>query len=330
MEEIRNQIDALLAQKERVLIAIDGKCTSGKTTLAGKLAQVYDCNIFHMDDFFLRPEQRTDERFAEPGGNVDYERFYREVLVPLKAGQAFSYRPFDCRSFTLGAPVFVSPRGLNIIEGTYSHHPYFGEPYDLKLLLTVDEETQRQRILRRPAHLHQRFFSEWIPMEKRYFQWLRTVEFPEISEGDYDVFHRLANEYYREGEDEHTPQDEIDGFIGFLFDKVLRREFQGCFARAGGRCIGFGLWAVDTEDFAFSELPGLGTILELGITPSRRGCGHGRELAAHIESSLGQMGIRQCYVSAYGPARSFWTACGYEPTGLTAANGLPIMIKTIA
>lgn len=61
------------------------------------------------------------------------------------------------------------PKKLNIIEGTYSHHPYFGNPYNLKILLTVDDETQRQRILERPAFLHKRFFEEWIPMENRYF-----------------------------------------------------------------------------------------------------------------------------------------------------------------
>ena len=72
---VKAKIDMLLGEREFVIVAIDGKCTSGKTTLAGRLAEIYDCNVFHMDDFFLRPEQRTAERFAEVGGNVDYERF---------------------------------------------------------------------------------------------------------------------------------------------------------------------------------------------------------------------------------------------------------------
>ena len=169
LEAAKHQINMLLEAKNFVIVAIDGKCTSGKTTLASQLAEIYDCNVFHMDDFFLRPEQRTPERFAEVGGNVDYERFHEEVLLPLKSGKTFSYRPFDCSTFTLAAPVTVAPKKLNVIEGTYSHHPYFGDPYDLKILLTVDEETQRQRILERPAFLHKRFFEEWIPMENRYF-----------------------------------------------------------------------------------------------------------------------------------------------------------------
>ena len=169
LETAKHQINMLLEEKNFVIVAIDGKCTSGKTTLASQLAEIYDCNVFHMDDFFLRPEQRTPERFAEVGGNVDYERFHEEVLLPLKSGKAFSYRPFDCSTFTLAAPVTVAPKKLNVIEGTYSHHTYFGNPYDLKILLTVDEEIQRQRILERPAFLHKRFFEEWIPMENRYF-----------------------------------------------------------------------------------------------------------------------------------------------------------------
>lgn len=169
-QELKHCIDDLLSRKEQVLIAIDGRCASGKTTLADALAQLYDCNVFHMDDFFLRPEQRTPERLAETGGNVDYERFKAEVLTPLKAGKAFSYRPYDCGSGQLGAPVPVSEKTLHIIEGTYSLHPYLGDAYDLRVMLWVSREVQRQRILKRPVFLHNRFFREWIPMEERYFE----------------------------------------------------------------------------------------------------------------------------------------------------------------
>ena len=169
-ESLIKAIEALLEENRPVIVAIDGPCAAGKTTLAGKLQEAFDCNLFHMDDFFLRPEQRTRERFQEPGGNVDYERFREEVLVPLKAGEAFSYRPFDCKTFTLAQPVAVTPKKLNIIEGSYSHHPYFENPYDLKVYLDVAPELQRQRILMRPEFLHQRFFEQWIPMENGYFE----------------------------------------------------------------------------------------------------------------------------------------------------------------
>lgn len=165
--KICRQVDAL--EGDRILIAIDGSCTAGKSTLAAALEKHYDCNVFHMDDFFLRPEQRTRERLAEPGGNVDYERFREEVLLPLQAGKAFSYRPYDCSTGALKDPVPVAPKRINIIEGTYSHHPYFGDGYDLKIVLQISEEKRKERILQRPVFLHRRFFEQWIPMEQKYF-----------------------------------------------------------------------------------------------------------------------------------------------------------------
>ena len=169
LEIVRQHIDRLLAQKERVIVAIEGKCTSGKTTLAAQLAQIYDCNVFHMDDFFLRPAQRTPDRLAEPGGNVDYERFWEEVMLPLQTGKDFAYRPYSCSSLALKDPVAVSPASLTVIEGTYSLHPYFGNPYDLRIFLSVDPETQCQRIGLRESWKQERFFREWIPMEQHYF-----------------------------------------------------------------------------------------------------------------------------------------------------------------
>ena len=176
LELLRPRLEELLAGKERLILAIDGSCTAGKTTLAAKIAGEYDCNVFHMDDFFLQPHQRTPQRYEEAGGNVDYERFREEVLLPLTEGVPFSYRPFSCRTFTLSDPVAVEPKKLNIVEGTYSLHPYFGACYGLKILLTVTPEEQRSRILQRPAHLHQAFFDRWIPMEQHY---LRQLNIPD-------------------------------------------------------------------------------------------------------------------------------------------------------
>lgn len=80
LEHILNFIADINSKKNRLLIAIDGMSGAGKTTLAEQLAERLDANVFHMDDFFLRPEQRTEERSREIGGNVDYERFHNEIL----------------------------------------------------------------------------------------------------------------------------------------------------------------------------------------------------------------------------------------------------------
>lgn len=163
-------VDRRMAEKQRVLAALEGGSASGKTTLAALLEQIYDCNVFHMDDFFLRPEQRTPERLAEPGGNVDRERFYEEVLRPLTQGQAARYRRYDCHTQTLGEPVEAGPKALNIVEGAYSMHPALADCYDLSAFLRAAPEVQRARILARNGpEMGARFFDQWIPLEERYF-----------------------------------------------------------------------------------------------------------------------------------------------------------------
>ncbi|MBR2408499.1 MAG: hypothetical protein IKB07_06040 [Lachnospiraceae bacterium] len=169
-------IDRMLREGP-VNLAIEGGSAYGKTTLGNLLAQIYDCNVFHMDDFFLRPEQRTKERFAEPGGNVDRERFLTEVLTPLHHGEPVSYRKFDCSTFTLTEPVVIQPKELNVIEGAYSMHPELEGYYNLSVYLEVSPELQKQRILKRNTpELAIRFFEEWIPMEQRYFKEFKVKE----------------------------------------------------------------------------------------------------------------------------------------------------------
>ena len=171
------RIDRLMAERERVLVAIDGGSASGKTTLGALLQSIYACPVFHMDDFFLRPEQRTPERFSEPGGNVDRERFLSEVLLPLREGKTVDYRRFDCKTFTIASPRRIETARLNIVEGAYAMHPDLAPYYDLTVFLVVSAEKQRERILVRntPAQA-ELFFDRWIPFEQRYFAALNVPE----------------------------------------------------------------------------------------------------------------------------------------------------------
>ncbi|MDE6388012.1 MAG: AAA family ATPase [Lachnospiraceae bacterium] len=158
-------------EAEQVNVAIDGMCGSGKSTLGEALAEKYGGNLFHTDDFFLRPEQRTPERYAQPGGNVDYERFQAEVLEHLADKNGFSYRRFDCHAMELGEIHKVSWNKVNIIEGAYSSHPYFGDFCRLCFFLEVSPEEQKKRILARNGEeMWKRFEQDWIPMENHYFE----------------------------------------------------------------------------------------------------------------------------------------------------------------
>ena len=119
----------------QVLAAIDGMCASGKSTMGRILQGIYSCNLFHMDDYFLQPHQRTEERMKEIGGNVDYERFQKEILDHIGDERGCHTRfmtvPRDSWHNGSGFP----RSDLNIVEGSYSQHPYFGPVWDLRLFL---------------------------------------------------------------------------------------------------------------------------------------------------------------------------------------------------
>ena len=166
---ILTAIDKQLARGSATL-AIEGGSASGKSTLADTLQQIYNCTVLHTDDFFLRPEQRTPERLAEIGGNLDRERFANEIVHPLTHGDPIRYRRFDCMTQTLTEPITVQQHALTVIEGAYSLHPYFGKYYDLAIFLDIAPDIQKKRIgVRNSPMLARRFFDEWIPMENAYF-----------------------------------------------------------------------------------------------------------------------------------------------------------------
>lgn len=178
-------IDRLLSRQDWVWTAIDGRCASGKSTLGARLREVYGANLFHMDDYFLPFARKTPERLAEPGGNVDYERFRAEVLTP-KRGAAIPWRAFDCAAQTLGPVQVAKPARLTIVEGSYSLHPALRDAYDLKVFLSIDPDRQSGRILKRNGpEKHVRFLSEWIPLEEAYFEKLRIREICDLA---FDVF----------------------------------------------------------------------------------------------------------------------------------------------
>lgn len=164
------KIDTALCQGSLTL-AIEGGSASGKTTLSVLLEKIYDCTVFHMDDFFLQPHQRTKERLSTPGGNIDYERFLKEILIPLGKNEAITYCPFNCSSMALDPPITLKPERLCVIEGAYSMHPALKSNYNLSVFLDISPSLQRSRILNRntPAFA-KRFFEEWIPLEELYFE----------------------------------------------------------------------------------------------------------------------------------------------------------------
>ena len=170
---IQARVEALLVEKERVLVAIDGNSCAGKTTLAAQLGALLDGTVFHMDDYFLQPQMRTPERLSQPGGNVDAERFLADVLLPASRGETAAVQKYDCHEDLLLPPVSYPPQRVSIVEGAYSLHPLLRDTYDILIFYRIRPDLQSSRILsRNGAEALKVFQSRWIPLENRYFDGL--------------------------------------------------------------------------------------------------------------------------------------------------------------
>lgn len=189
---VKASVNTLLAERGRVVIAIDGRCASGKTTLAAALAQVFQAPVIHMDHFFLRPHMRTPERLNQPGGNVDKERFSEEVIPFLRGGKVFTYRPFDCHTLDFSLPVCVPSAPVILVEGSYACCPDFRPIYDLSVFLTVDPQVQLQRIAKRNGDAAAEIFRQkWIPLEEAYF---RAFDIKKTCDLTFDTTHSPAED----------------------------------------------------------------------------------------------------------------------------------------
>lgn len=155
-----------------LILAIDGMCGSGKTTLAEYLSSIFDSAIIHMDNFFLPFERKTKERLWEPGGNIDYERFTEIALPALGKREPFSYMAYNCQTAAYDRKMEIPSCTLIIVEGSYSLHERFGHYYDLSLFLNVSSQEQLRRLEARCQNEAKftRFKTEWIPMENSYHE----------------------------------------------------------------------------------------------------------------------------------------------------------------
>lgn len=165
---IERDIKKHLKEKERCVIAIDGMSAAGKTTLAKAISERLDGQIIHMDDFFLQDHQRTDQRLKQVGGNIDYRRFFQEIIASYDDLEQIVYHAYDCRDKRLRKKILDKDKAVLIIEGAYALRQDFYDFYDLRYLCIINPLKQVQRLKARSPQLLKRFLDEWIPMENTF------------------------------------------------------------------------------------------------------------------------------------------------------------------
>lgn len=169
---LTTQISTLLSvsPSRPILIALDGRCGSGKTTLAARLAEAFPGSItVHTDDYYLPPAARVPGWDKISCANMDLRRLRAEVLEPARVGRGFSYKAYSCREGAYLPPVACAPARLVLIEGSYSHHPALAACYDLRIFVTCSKAEQTRRLQAREGARYAAFAERWIPLEEGYF-----------------------------------------------------------------------------------------------------------------------------------------------------------------
>jgi len=147
--------------KDMAFIAIDGKCTSGKTSISNLIQKEYDATIIHVDDFF-------DIDGTDIGINSD--RLIDEVFNQIIVGKPFSYNKYNCKSNSYQTIHIEKVSPMIIFEGVYSANKKLFDKYHGVIYLDINEEEQIDRLTIRSRNLLNRFIDEWIPRENYYFQ----------------------------------------------------------------------------------------------------------------------------------------------------------------
>jgi uridine kinase len=174
-------LDRLIAERRRelrrpILVALDGRSGAGKSTLAAALAQRHKGAAIAADDFWAGvPDEvmRTLSPAERWSRAIDWRRLRREVLEPLLAGQAASWRTFAWESLFEGASGRThtcDPVPVIVLDGVYSARPELRDLVDVAVLVTLDDRVRRSRLRDREGREFMRGWHRmWDEAEGHYF-----------------------------------------------------------------------------------------------------------------------------------------------------------------
>ena len=183
-ESLISILAAALAQKptKPLVLALDGRCGSGKTTLADGLTRQFPASIvLHTDDFYLPPTQRVRGWEKTPCANMDLIRLRDEALRPAYEGQPVLYRAYSCQAGAYQPVQELAAQPLVILEGSYSHHPLLAGYETLQVFVTCSREEQTRRLQAREGERYANFAARWIPLEEGYFAQYRIEETTDLA-----------------------------------------------------------------------------------------------------------------------------------------------------
>ncbi|WP_277050869.1 AAA family ATPase [Ruania albidiflava] len=148
------------------VIAIDGPAGSGKTTLAGALAQTLDAQLVHMDDLYL----------GWSGLESSADRLREEILAPLWLGRSGVYRRYDWHAEALAESHEVTPGGTLVVEGVGCVRAGTRGFFSVIVWVEADDAMRLARGLARDGSAAEGHWRDWMRQERDVFARARTRE----------------------------------------------------------------------------------------------------------------------------------------------------------
>jgi uridine kinase len=175
-------INALAAERQPLLVAVDGGSGAGKSVIAERLSRAVGGTVVHGDDFFratypadgwarLTPARRRELVF-------DWDRLRSQAIEPLMAGQQTSWHPFDTSAPDgLSTETVCAARApIVVLDCIYSSQPELADLVDLTVLVSADPAVRRNRHNLREGGPDTAWHAIWDPVEDYFFTEVRTPE----------------------------------------------------------------------------------------------------------------------------------------------------------
>ena len=159
--ELVDQVTAAGPDGGPAVVAVNGHSSSGKTTLAGRLAATLpDAAVLHTDDL------------AWHHGVFSWDELLRDDVLPtVRAGEPLDYRPPQWRARGRTDSITL-PGGLAFlfVEGVGASQASLRPEYDLVIWVETEEPTRfaRDRIRLAAGEMGEDDFASWMAEEYAY------------------------------------------------------------------------------------------------------------------------------------------------------------------
>ena len=184
VQTIAEDVASLARERARVLVAIDGPDTAGKTTLADNLVKALDVPSLRASiDGFHRPRESRVRRGAlSPVGyfrdSFDYAGLADLLLVPFRTGaNEVRVKTFDWRSNLPieQDPTLIPERMVLVFDGVFLLRREIQALWDLSVYLRVSDSVVLSRALTRdvglvgaPEEVRKRYETRYLPGQALY------------------------------------------------------------------------------------------------------------------------------------------------------------------